>query len=97
MKTIERIEDLEYELTNGEARNFADHPDLRALEVIFEDDDGCTVVDFCVPTKWLIREEGFDSEESLTLWLQEEYSSEDSERIMYQACRENQIHCWNIR
>lgn len=96
MKAFERIEDLEYELANGETYRFADHPNLKALEVIFEEEDECVTVDFCVPTEWLLKEAGFGSEESLDRWLQNEYTSEDSERILHQACWDRQLHIWRI-
>ena len=77
------------------------HDLLFSLSCIFEDDCGDTEVIFAIPADWLqtwmLRNTGkYWSFEEIQKWLQETYTSEDSEDILKKAALENRIAFYNV-
>lgn len=75
---------------------FGDHEDLKAL-CICPFDEGDYKADYqemtyVVPVKWLkeVAKEEFEVED-LDLWLQEEYTSDESEVVFERALNERQV------
>ena len=75
---------------------FGDHEDLKGLCICpFDDEDykaDYQEMTYIVPSKWLknIAKEEFEVED-LDLWLQTEYTSDESEVIFERALNERQI------
>lgn len=77
---------------------YAKHDLLFSMSVIFEDDDGDTEIVFAVPADWLqtwlfnaTGDAVCRSFADIRKWLQEEYTSEDSERILEEAALNNKV------
>lgn len=82
-------------------RNFGEHEKLVGLTCVFECDDYCTEVSYAVPIHWLLNHlTKLDKEEwdwqRLQNWLQNEYTSEDSESILRYAITENQVVFYRV-
>lgn len=71
---------------------FGDHEDLKALCICPSDKADYWEMAYVVPLNWLkiVAKEEFEIED-LDLWLQEEYSSDESEIIFERALNERQV------
>ena len=58
---------------------------------VFEDDDGCTELVFSVPIRLVKEHTGLDSLDKITYWLENEYTSDDSQAILENAIIEDLI------
>lgn len=78
------------------------HTPLVKMCCVFEGDDGSyTEVEFAVPIDWLVSykvDETHDiwSWEDVRLWLENDYTSDDSQQILEKAIEENQLAFWRI-
>ena len=83
-------------LNDNQYTAYSRHDLLFSMSVIFEDDDGETEIVFAVPADWLqtwmLRNTGkYWSFEEIQKWLQDEYTSEDSEDILEKAALEYKV------
>ena len=79
--------------------DYSDHRLLVNLTCVFEDDNEETEVTFAVPFVFVLQCIHKFSEwqwEDLKKWLENEYTSEDSQEILEQAILQNQIAFWKI-
>lgn len=78
------------------------HEQLVSLVCVFEDDTGETEVVFAVPIQWLINYlDGLSGRrewdwERLARWLENEYTSEDSQPVLEEAVRSSNLAFWRI-
>lgn len=81
-------------------KDFSMHEQLVGLSCVFECEDYETEVTFAVPVQWLLDYMNKDKVEwdwaRLQEWLQNEYTSEDSQPILEQAITENQVVFWRM-
>lgn len=79
--------------------DYSNHRLLVNLTCVFEDDYGEIEVTFAVPTEWILQtlqQYPQWSWSDLHKWLENEYTSEDSQYILEKAVEENQLAFWII-